>query len=450
MGVQPFKRIFGDGARGFAIETVVLWVALSAPAMLLHSRLGALITGGIALLYVYLGARGKRIGGAPAPTALHAILQTVAMWLVIMALTVPPVMAWLLWAFPGLGRHIGGPAYLPSAAGALGLMIGLLIGSLAIAGASALLLRRNNEPIGAVGRRFLADAARGYEPTVAAVAVAFAVIGLMTMAAAAVSFGLLIDTLTPHRTLPLAWEVTVAAPALPMGFLASAVLLVIFRRLLRSSSAADERQDAAPVMARSGRIAAGVATLASGAMVVGTIGYFLHVGLFAAFGVVASIEPAYTVADGIDDWVAEQQEAGRSGGEIAALLDEHGQWTPGSPESGLGVLMPMLKDEKSSGETEAAACRFTIEAAAADPDALRDIDWLPAADAARPVRYCLAVACPGPTRWPDDVTLSLFSSHASRNRYWTENRFLDVFAHGATEPGGYCMTDGSLAERFQG
>ena len=112
--------------------------------------------------------------------------------------------------------------------------------------------------------------------------------------------------------------------------------------------------------------------------------------------------------------------------------------------------MPVLKDEKSSESFQSSACRFNIDADVADMEDVRGVEWLPAVEAALPVKYCLAVACPSATRWPEDSTLSLFSSHSSRNRYWMEIMFIDIFGWGAAEPGGYCTATGAVADRFQG
>ena len=174
--------------------------------------------------------------------------------------------------------------------------------------------------------------------------------------------------------------------------------------------------------------------------------------MVAALSSVAGIAPAFATADAVEAWVEEQRAEGKTGTEMAALLNEHGRWSADTPESGLPVLFPdlagSLPTEASSG---LASCGITLAAGVADPAAVSGVDWLEPEQAASDLRYCIRTACPSPVAWDAPDTVLLASSHASRNEQWMEYVFIDVFANGrAPEPGGYCTADGRLADEFQG
>ena len=91
----------------------------------------------------------------------------------------------------------------------------------------------------------------------------------------------------------------------------------------------------------------------------------------------------------------------------------------------------------------------------ADNVALQDQDWIQDFEAeSQPlpdVGYCIRLACPSPVVWHERPVVILASSHPSRNSYWADSVFLDLFGNGrAFEPGGYCTVDGELAAAYQG
>jgi hypothetical protein len=180
--------------------------------------------------------------------------------------------------------------------------------------------------------------------------------------------------------------------------------------------------------------------------------YPLHFGVVAALTSVAGIAPTFGTAEAVETWVEEQRAEGRTGAELAAILNEHGRWSADSPEAGLPVLFPDLMDtlplDDSSGNGN---CGITLAASVADPAAVRDADWLAVEQAESDLRYCIRTACPSPVAWDAPDPILLYSSHPSRNEHWLENIFIDVFATGrATAPGGYCTASGELADSYQG
>jgi hypothetical protein len=182
--------------------------------------------------------------------------------------------------------------------------------------------------------------------------------------------------------------------------------------------------------------------------------YTLHIGFVAALGTVAMIVSWGEVSRATDAWIDAQQVAGREPAEIAAELRSHGSWTADGPAPGRSRSDPRL------GGTLAELglstdCSVTVDAGIADNSALRNEDWIAGYVAGfRPlptVSYCIRLACPSPAAWQERPVVILHSSHPSRNAYWAYNLFMDVFGAGAApNAGGYCTRHGELAARYQG
>lgn len=129
-------------------------------------------------------------------------------------------------------------------------------------------------------------------------------------------------------------------------------------------------------------------------------------------------------------------------------MNEHGYWTPGSPETGLSKLFPNFETRADYEET---ACSVRIVADTADPARVQGITWIDAKQASLDLKYCVKVSCPSPVAWDALPSVVLYSSHASRNQYWRANYYVDILAEGtATGPGGYCSATGGLTDNFQG
>lgn len=440
----------------FIFETLALLIAVTVPITLLGGGIGLLVCAGVVAIYLTICHKTGRPDHATAqpdpPAARVRFLRSLALLMALAAVGLPPVLAWNFWAFPAIDYPASmGALNWFSFAGTLWLIAGLLLvsllfGALAVAG-----LRQDGERIGPCYRRFLAEGGRdAFRSALSCFAIFFGLAGLVSVGGSMPALTLLFETITRHGRYPDWLEVAIAIPTVPIWLFASVVLLVLYRRLNHRAVPAGQPGDARTTKRRGGLLPTGFALLAGAAAILGGIGHVMHIGIFGKFGPVAEIGPMRTVADELGGWVAEQRDIGRSSGEIVAALRNHGRWEPASPDTGLTELMPMLKDEKSYDSIQGSACRFTIEADVADPDELRSVDWLPAEEASQPVKYCLVVACPSPTRWPEDSTLSLFSSHSSQNRYWQDSMFVDLFGRGPAEAGGYCTTTGALADRFQG
>ena len=280
---------------------------------------------------------------------------------------------------------------------------------------------------------------------------------LFTVIAGEVMGRLLLDnlyTMNPGVP-PSLWDVVRTFPFLPPALIAGAAMLAIFRAGERENTTraivqayAEEGGSVAP----GAGVGGGLAVACGMAVTIYAILYPLHLGMVAALSSVAGIAPAQGTAEAVETWVVEQRAEGRTGAELAAILNEHGRWSAESPEAGLPELFPNLKERLSPEDFAGNVnCSITLAAGIADPAAVRDADWLEVDQAESDLRYCVRTACPSPVTWDAPDSILLYSSHPSRNEHWLENIFIDVFVTGrATAPGGYCTASGELADSFQG
>jgi hypothetical protein len=266
------------------------------------------------------------------------------------------------------------------------------------------------------------------------------------------------------------WELAMAFPLLPLGLVASAALMAVSRILMMGapSGRAIVRayvEEAGVIRAPATGMNAlgGVTVLCGWCITVSMVLYPIHLGLVIATSSLAGFEPISQTVQAVEPWVDQQRADGRTGAQIALVLNEHGHWNADSPEVGLPVLFPDLKDvlptlspdlqdvlpiKDGSGIGN---CSITVTAAAADPAMVREVDWPEVERAPSDLRYCVRVACPSPAAWAAPAAILLYSSHASHNEHWKRNFFFDIFAKGhAAEPGGYCTVAGELADLFQG
>lgn len=331
--------------------------------------------------------------------------------------------------------------------------LGLIIASVALFLASITLLRRDDESARDCLNRLVSDRMRPALPAAAAtLLLGFGVASVLNFGFSTFALSPLLESTNPWSDVD-GWYLVSEFQALPFALLASAVLLVVFRRVQPAALAClrETRRDAG------GRAPAVLAALGGAGgigMFFGWSLYIVHVGMIAAFGTVAMITTWQEVSGATNDWIAAQQEAGRNATEIASQLHDRGSWTPAEPDSGLAEFIPGLGDtlkELSLSE----GCSVTLDAGVADNAALRDREWIRDFEADRQplndISYCMRLACSSPVVWHERSVVFLESSHPSHNRYWTYSVFMDVFGNGAAyEPGGYCTADGELAENFQG
>ncbi len=314
--------------------------------------------------------------------------------------------------------------------------------------ASSFFLRRDGESGDDCALR--PDRVRSLLPAAAAtLLLGFAIASVGGVNASVGALSLLLQEANPYRDVG-GWFVAGEFPAIPVAILASAVLLVAFRRAQPAALAC--LRETRPVAGS--RAPAVLAALGGSGISLGWFLYVVHIGMIAALGPVDMIMGWKVVSGATTDWVAAQSEAGRSPDEIAADLRAHGNWTSAEPDASLAAFLP--GPGENLGELNlASGCSVTIDAGVVDSAALRDRDWIREFEAdIRPltdVGYCIRMACPSPVVWHEHSVVVLESSHPSRNRYWITHLSMDLFGNGrAFEPGGYCTETGGLAESYQG
>lgn len=440
----------------FILRTFGVFAAALVPIVLLNGGFGILI-GGIAIYYFLIrkGNAALPADAAAEPDPEFARFRSrrgVATFLVFAALSLPPIAAWILWAFPRItepsGLFASNWVTLPAVILAI---VALLLGSAIFAWMALASLRQNGESVGQGYRRALQGRAwPALRPAATSLALLFGMMGLAGVLPTFPGAIRVFESWTLDDRLPEALQMMIVMPGIPIWLYISILLVALSRRLDGETVEAHFQPEDRPIPGRSSPYLAGTAIAVSVAVLLGAMGNVLHLAILAVHGPVAEVGPITTVAVELEDWVDDQHESGRPSGEIVAALQQFGRWAPTSPDQGLVELLPALKSGKSFERIDGSTCRYSIEAGIADLDELRGIDWLPEGEATHPVKYCLSIACPSPTRWPGDVTHSLSSSHTSQNRFWIESLFLDVFAWGVAEPGGYCAISGAVADHFQG
>ena len=435
---------------GFLLETLALFAALAGLFLALEPTL-ATISGFLATVaYAMWGfARAVRELAESPPTPASATACGLSHFaggtFVAGGLSMLVMLGWIGWAYerPGDGGH---PleSMLP---GMTSVLIVVFLAAAATLVVSPAFLRGGDEGYAVFYRRILRRGEwTGLLSAVMASGLGFAIIGVLNVGATLAGLIPIVESQNPHRSVSL-WEIATVFPVLPVTLAAVAALLAAHRRM-NPAMIARVRGKAAAGAGRE-RPVLWFTPVAGAAVILGGMVSVIHMGSVAALGLVAEISPAMSVVDGLGDWVAEQRADGRTGAEIVAALEADGYWSGDEPAGGLVTLIPELTEDETAGLLES-ACRYRVVAGIADTAEVEDVDWLVDEEAASDVKYCLAIACPSPVVWDAPPALILNSSHASRNSYWAETLFMDVFATGVAKPGGYCTAIGDLAENFQG
>lgn len=291
-----------------------------------------------------------------------------------------------------------------------------------------------------------------HSPMIEGAAAILALAGLLSWTASLLAMQELVASMFFERqTGPV--DVVTLFPILPIGLLASCMLITIARppvghNLEQMDEIRDHFRRPVPGERRPASWRGMVATIASAVMMVAFV-YPIHFGMVAALGVVTGIGPWSAISTGVDDWVAAETEKGRDSPELAADLNRHGRWSAASPGEGLVALIPGLEEELA--ESGSNRCVAEIAAAPFDPASLGGVDRIGEDWPETGLRYCLRLTCPSPAAWDAPPPVILHSSHPSRNYLWVRNLYMDVMAYGAApEPGGFCTADGQLTEDFQG
>ena len=326
--------------------------------------------------------------------------------------------------------------------------LGAAIGAAALFLASAALLRRDDEGVGACFRRIRAEGIGILWPAAAAwLLLGLALVSLLDVAATGTALPDLLRSTKPAQIVDLRYLAT-EYPGLAGAILAAAMLTVAFRRMQPTALASLRRPSRAP------GIPAVLAVLGSAGAAYGWYLYFVHIWVIGTFGAVSMITGWGEISRAADRWIDAQQTAGRAPAEIASDLRDHGRWTTQEPGAGLPALLPEL-GEKLEDIGLGSGCTVTVETGIADNSVLRDLSWIDGYVAAfRPlpeISYCIRLACPSPVASHSHPVVILSSSHPSRNRGWAYNVFMDMSANGAaSESGGHCTVDGRLAESYRG
>ncbi len=291
-----------------------------------------------------------------------------------------------------------------------------------------------------------------HSPLVPGVATSFALIGFLVTGTSLVGMGFLVKEMFPDKHTGL-MDVAALFPILPIGLLATCMLMSIARPLFSRNKGLIDEIDAHFRHVAPGRRPRpawqGLVTAVASTAVIVAVVYPIHFGSVVALSVVEGISPWNSITAAVDEWITVETEKGRGNEELAADLNRYGKWPAAAPGEGLTALMPGLNEELSFAADS--KCVAEISAAPLDPAALAGVDWIEDDYAGRSLAYCLRVACPSPVAWDAPAPVLLSSSHPSRNYMWVQHIYLDVFAYGAApEPGGFCAADGKLTQAFQG
>lgn len=441
------------GAALFLAEWLLLTTMVAVSYMALDSATGGLVSVVIALAYVLyllwpgmMAYRKRRDASGPDRwTQFYAGMYWGSGGIAAIILIVAVGFAWIGFAFDA-ERHLADFKVLGSI-WVLVALIGLSWMAVAYLGSLALLRRRGAISGNLAGFIRVDVLGMARSPLVASFAFTMAIVGLLSTVAAVFAMEGLANTLTPDRDANFL-DVAVMFPFLPLGLLASTALLTVART--RWTSGAELVSRVRAHLEHGAKPAAWPGLVTGGASIVAVFAvlYPIHFGLVAAASPVVGIAPWNAANSAIETWIAARRNEGLGGAEIAARLTRHGRWALDAPNAGLAALMPDLGTELSK---HGDICRITVAAGTADPSAVAGSGWIPAETARSDIKYCLRVACSSPLTWDAPPALLLTSSHPSRNRFWAETAYIDVFANGAAvEPGGYCTADGKLAADFRG
>lgn len=458
--VQP--RAYGPSPVRFVVETAIYFAAISLPFLLLDIGTALLVVvGGLAAAIVCLFAlllwKGPRPDkGSLLNHVLAGIYSLAGGMAGLLAIMVTSAL-WMKFGYDfaktdGDGVFDFGVNTSRAAVAAIGVVaaLALLVYVLPLAS-----LRRRGVISGSFMSFVQADLAGFFRsPMVRGAAVVLAVAGLIASLATLLGLEQMVDSLFPDTDTDVT-DVGALFPVLPMGLLATCMLMAIARPEIQCKTGlVDEiRAHFKPGSPDKSRRPAwqGMVTAVASAGVIFAVVYPIHFGMVAALSVVNGILPWSTISTGIDDWITVEKKKGRGDDELAADLNRYGAWSANSPGDGLEALIPGL-EEGLSGAADS-RCRAEISAAPVDPASLAGVDrgdlenyW-----PENGVSYCLRLACPSPAAWDAAPPVIFHSSHPSRNYMWVYNIYMDVFAYGAApEPGGFCTADGNLADSYQG
>ena len=422
----------------FLVETSVLSVVMAAPFFLLDYGWGAIVVGLVFLGYILWTAmlirrREKTEAAPPLRVRLLAVAVILSAGFMFAGLAISVVLGWISWAYRD--------AIFPAPARGFAVAAVIVVVPAMVIALIAMYPGREDGPAAAFRagfrRRGFAVLWTSFNSDAASV---LSLLCLVVFAAGA-AFWL---SLAPELNFgggPLIWELAMAVPVLPLALITGAAMLSAYRR-----SFANHLSTKGLVRACTGDAGApltlvgGLSILCGSLITLYVVLYAIHFGIVLALSSTAGVSATAKTAETIEEWAEVQRGDGRTETGLAVILNEYGGWNPESPEAGIPALFPELSEAMpAGGNIGEVACNITVAAAVTAERTAPDLT------------YCIRTACPSPVAWNAPDTVMLASSHSSGNRQWVKNYFIDFFAEGrAPAPGGYCTTDGELADSYQG
>lgn len=439
---------------GWLLRTALLSAAMAAPYLLLD--LSTAIVGAIGIVGLYVLWRivdlyldGRQTPARPRRIALLLVAYTNSVPIIVVGLIVTTVLAWPLWAYD---PDVITPQMRDSGLfAAMAVAACLVLLPLLFLVAAPLLARDGDDD----ASRFLAGVrdkglGRFHRTWLAGTAWAMGIVAALSptlMAEELRQIALLRDA----DDLVTIWELAATFPSLPLSLVFAAAMLSLAWSVEwseRESDAIvrayiDNVPDDGPRTPATARILGALSAFGCAAGIVLLL-YPAHL-YFVAKGTARGVENLASAAQAVAELFARRSSGDWSDAELAAELNRLGSWTPDAPNAGLATLVA------NPAKVFADNCTIRIAAGLADPAGNGARTSSALEDASADLKFCIAVACAPPVAWQAPPALVLLSSHASRARYWREEAYLDVFAEGrAAAPGGYCTTDGGLADSYQG
>lgn len=448
-----------DRARSFVLQVTLLFAAVLTPYFILEGILAPLAAAGVLAAYavvaLVLGFRAGPQGPSESvgnKVVLSLMLYGAGGYMAVTGIATLVVFGWFGLAyrpidFGNLPVDFGVDVLGRALSSALSM---LAVGFALLALAIVLLHWGHGGPAALAARLRRLGPGRPLAPWLSECAIILLLLGGSVFLMISVSLEILADMMARGREISFV-DVATAFPFLPAGLFAMTILTVclvdiiaghepygVVIRALRDDAAPAEPRDAWwPVLA--------TITVSAASGIVGAIIWAGHFAIVGATAAVPATIAGRSAALALDSWAYEEELAGRTSADIAAMVNEMGFWTAAQAERGLADLLPdflpaLEEDFFRFGPEQ--ACRVDVTAAPAA--ATDDI-------AMTSLRYCVRAACSTPVVWDAAPATSLVSSHPSENDGWIATVYVDLAAAGkASEPGGFCTADGSLAESFQG
>lgn len=295
----------------------------------------------------------------------------------------------------------------------------------------------------AIHDHWTAAAARQLPP---ALALGTAILGVFVTAAVMIGMEPIAETQNlPWHGDPLA--MMAAYPMLPLALLGSGVALATYHGLAFGHAGAAASGGASP----SGPLQLPLTALVALAVLSGVYvnAFSLRTGLVAAFTLVPAITPTIETDTAVRGWIGERLAAGDAPADIAAKLNEFGEWDSALPDEGLVELLPALAETYTADED--ISCHLVVRAGTLSEADAAAIPAIADDEAPIPITFCLRSYC-----WQPPLTREresrawLFSSHASANPGWAEKNTTATLSDEVSGPGGFCTRDGDLAGSYQG